>query len=68
VADSAEKDKLIEVLLQERDEMYVELSDLRKTNNGALEQAEAIIKEQKDEIKKLTDQLAWWHFTILYAF
>jgi transposase len=60
VADNAEKDKLIEALLQERDEMYVELSSLRKTDNGALEQAKAIIKEQKDEIKKLIDQLAWY--------
>jgi len=60
VADNTEKDKLIEALLQERDEMYVELSHLRKTDNGALEQAEATIKEQKDEIKKLTDQLAWY--------
>jgi len=60
VVDNAEKDKLIEALLQERDEMYVELSRLRKTDNGALEQAEATIKEQKDEIKKLTDQLAWY--------
>jgi len=60
VADNTEKDKLIEALLQERDEMYVELSHLRKTDNGTLEQAEATIKEQKDEIKKLTDQLAWY--------
>jgi transposase len=60
VADSTEKDKLIEALLQERDEMYVELSHLRETDNGVLEEAEATIKEQKDEIKKLTDQLAWY--------
>ena len=60
MADITEKDKLIEVLLQERDEMYVELSRLRETDNGALEKAEAIIKEQEDEIKKLTDQLAWY--------
>ncbi len=60
MADNAEKDKLIEALLQERDEMYVELSHLRKTDNGALEEAETTIKEQKDKIKKLTDQLAWY--------
>ena len=60
MADSTEKDKLIEALLQERDEMYVELSHLRETDNGVLEEAEATIKEQKDEIKKLTDQLAWY--------
>ena len=40
--------------------MYVELSRLRKSDNGTLEQAEATIKEQKAEIKKLTDQLAWY--------
>jgi len=60
VVDSTEKDKLIEALLQERDEMYVELSRLRKSDNGTLEQAEATIQEQKAEIKKLTDQLAWY--------
>ena len=60
MADSTEKDKLIEALLQERDEMYVELSHLRNTDNGSLEQAEATIKELKDEVKKLIDQLSWY--------
>ncbi len=60
VSENTEKDKLIEALLQERDEMYVELSGLRETDNGALEKAEAIIKELKDEVRKLTDQLAWY--------
>lgn len=60
VADNQEKDKLIEALLQERDEMYIELSRLRETDNGALEKAEATIKEQADQIKQLTDQLAWY--------
>jgi len=60
VADSSEKDKLIEALLQERDEMYVELSRLRKNDTGALAEAEAEIKELKDENKKLIDQLAWY--------
>jgi endo-alpha-1,4-polygalactosaminidase (GH114 family) len=53
VANSTEKDKLIEALLQERDEMYVELSSLRKNDTGALAEAEAEIKELKDENRKL---------------
>lgn len=55
-----DKDTLIEALLQERDEMYQELSRLREIDNGALDEAEAVIKEQKEEIRKLTDQLAWY--------
>ena len=64
---SSEKEKLVEVLLQERDELYQELSRLRESDNGSLEQAEkkneryeAVIKQQDDKIKKLTDQLAWY--------
>ena len=60
MAENQETDKLIESLLQERDEMYIELSRLRETDNGALEKAEATIKEQADKIKQLTDQLAWY--------
>lgn len=60
MVDSTEKDKLIEALLQERDEMYVELSGLRKNDTGALAEAEAEIKELKDEMKKLIDQLSWY--------
>ena len=58
---------MIETLLLERDELYQELSKLREINNGALEKAEATIKEkdeklqkQDDEIKRLTDQLSWY--------
>ena len=60
MVDNTEKDKLIEALLQERDEMYQELSRLRKNDNGALEKAETTIKEQSDKIKQLSDQLAWY--------
>ena len=59
-------DTLAETLLIERDEMYLELSRLRKIDNGALEEAEQkndkyekIIIEKDDTIKKLTDQMAW---------
>jgi len=60
VADNTDKDTLIEALLQERDEMYQELSKLREIDNGALEKAEATISEQADKIKQLVDQLAWY--------
>lgn len=58
--------KLVETLLQEQDEMYCELLQLRKTDQGALEKAEkkneeyrAIISKKDEQIKKLTDQMAW---------
>jgi len=58
---------LIDQLLKERDSLYQELSRLRDIDNGGLERAqrkteryEAIINEQEEKIKKLTDQLAWY--------
>jgi transposase len=66
VDNLADKDTFIETLLQERDELYQELSKLRQNDGGALAQAEKKIAqfqkalEEKDRlIKKLTDQLAW---------
>jgi len=65
--DITDKDTLIEVLLEDRDKLYQELSRLRKNDDGTLEMAEkknqryeAIIKEKDDKIKQLTDQLAWY--------
>ena len=62
----ADKDAFVEALLQERDELYQELSKLRQIDGGALAQAEKqiahyqeVIKEKEGLIKKLTDQLAW---------
>ena len=62
-----DKDTMIEALLQERDDLYLELSRLREIDNGALEKAEAVIKkkdeairEKDDKIRQLTDQLAWY--------
>ena len=62
-----DKDSLIEALLQERDEMYLELSRLREIDNGSLERAEkkneryeALLKEKDDKIKQLIDQLSWY--------
>jgi len=64
---SDRNDTLTEALLQERDELYQELSRLRKTDNGSLAQAEkkneryeALIRKKDDKIKQLTDQLAWY--------
>lgn len=41
-----DKDSLIEALLQERDEMYLELSRLREIDKGALEKAETALKRR----------------------
>lgn len=68
-----DKDALIETLLQERDELYQELSRLRQMDGGSLDRYEAIIREKdlrisrldekvknfEEKIKQLTDQLAW---------
>ncbi|MDX9812996.1 MAG: IS66 family transposase [Bacteroidales bacterium] len=65
--NKADKDTLIETLLQERDELYQELSKLRQADNGALERAEkknaryeGVIKDKDEKIRQLTDQLAWY--------
>ncbi|MDF1561368.1 MAG: IS66 family transposase [Bacteroidales bacterium] len=65
--NTADKDAFIETLLQERDELYQELSKLRQADGGALEKAEKknahyekVIKEKDLIINKLTDQLAWF--------
>lgn len=59
-----DKDALIGTLLQERDELYQELSKLRQIDKGALVQAEKrnaqyqeIVKEKEQLIKKLTDEV-----------
>ena len=65
--DTSDKNRLMESLLQERDELYQELSRLRKSDNGSLDEAEkkneryeALIRKKDDKIKQLTDQLAWY--------
>ena len=52
-----DKDSLIEALLQERDQMYLELSRLREIDNGALEKAEAVIKKKDEQIKKNEEKI-----------
>jgi len=67
VDNPTDRDQLIEDLLQERDELYLELSRLREIDNGALEKTEVLlkekdakIKEQEEKIKHLIDQLSWY--------
>jgi transposase len=67
VNNNTKKDTLIEALLQERDELYLEVSRLREIDKGALERAEAVIKEKDETIRKMEnmilqfkDQLAWY--------
>jgi len=67
VDNLADKDVFVEALLQERDELYQELSKLRQAVGGALEKSEKknahyeeVIKDKDEKIKKLTDQLAWY--------
>jgi len=64
---STDKDKLIQELLQERDELFQENYRLRKIDNGALDtleakaqELEAEVAKKEQQIKKLTDQLAWF--------
>jgi transposase len=67
MSEQTDKDTLIDQLLQERDEMYAELSRFRKMDFKALEESERcnqkldqIIQEKDEKIRKLTDQLAWY--------
>lgn len=64
---STDKDKFIEALLQERDELFQENYRLRKANDGTLDsleaknqKLEAVVAEKDEKIHKLTDQLAWF--------
>ncbi len=64
---ATDKDMLIQELLQERDELFQELSRLRKVDNGALDTLEAknqeltsVVAKKDQQIHKLTDQLAWF--------
>jgi transposase len=54
VENKADKDTLIEALLQERDELYQDLSKLRQSSGGALEHYEVIIREKDNKIKQLS--------------
>ena len=51
---TTDKDTLIETLLQERDELYQELSKLRQSSGGSLEHYDAIIREKDNKIKQLS--------------
>ncbi len=67
MSNTSDQNAFIETLLQERDELYQELSKLRQAGKGALAKAEKEIArykeviEEKDRLRgKLTDQLAWF--------
>ena len=62
-----DKDKVIEALLLERDELYRQVSRQQNTDANVLETSqqknreyEAVLKEKDGIIRKLTDQLAWY--------
>lgn len=64
---SNSNDRLIQELLQERDEMFQELSRLRKIDSGTLDELESknqklegVVAQKDQQIHKLTDQLAWF--------
>jgi len=73
VHNTSDQSAFIESLLQERDELYQELSKLRQMDGGVLEHYEKLIIEKdrkisrldekvknfEEKIKQLTDQLAW---------
>jgi len=61
------KDKVIEALLLERDELYRQVSRQQNTDANVLETSqqknreyEAVLKEKESIIRQLTDQLAWY--------
>jgi transposase len=54
VDNTTDKDNLIEALLQERDELYQDLSKLKQSSGGSLEHYEAIIREKDNKIKQLS--------------
>lgn len=63
----SDNDIFIQELLQQRDELYAELSRLRSADNGTLDSLESknkkledIVKQQAEKINKLTDQLSWY--------
>ena len=67
MSQNIDNEALIQQLLQERDEMYCELSRYRSADNGKMEDIEAqnkeletLVSKQKEQINKLTDQLAWY--------
>ena len=53
----SDKDTLIETLLQERDELYQELSRLRESDGGNLERYETLIREMDKKIRHLDGKI-----------
>ncbi|MBR8538407.1 hypothetical protein KDU71_22755, partial [Carboxylicivirga sediminis] len=71
MSQNSDNEKLIEQLLQERDEMYCELSRLRQADEGYVEALKAqnkaleakinkqdeLLHKKEEQLNKLTDQL-----------
>lgn len=62
-----DKNKVIEALLLERDELYRQVSRLQNTDANVLDESqqknreyESALKEKDNIIKQLTDQLSWY--------
>ena len=53
----SDKDTLIETLLQERDELYQELSRLRESDGGNLERYETLLREMDKKIRHLDGKI-----------
>jgi transposase len=74
MSQNIDDETLIQQLLQERDQMYCELSRLRQTDEGYVEalkaqnkELEALVSKKQElvnklegQVNKLTDQLAWF--------
>ena len=56
--NTSDQDRLIETLLQERDELYQKLSRLRKIDDGALDRLEKKNERYESIIKKKTLRLS----------
>jgi hypothetical protein len=57
VDNLTDKDAFVETLLQERDELYQELSKLRQMDGGVLEHYESLIREKDHKISLLDEKL-----------
>ena len=57
MSNTPDQSAFIETLLQERDELYQELSKLRQVDGGTLERYEALIREKDRKISQLDDKV-----------
>lgn len=57
MSNTPDQSAFIETLLQERDELYQELSRLRQVDGGTLERYDALIREKDRKISQLDDKV-----------